>query len=96
MKTANLRVCASCKWIFELKNHKECPKCGFAHYSAYYVYGKKCYKYKLTQEPWIEQKVTNYTIKLYNEIDNYNKKFNKEKESKLKWKDILNIQTQKG
>jgi rRNA maturation endonuclease Nob1 len=54
MKIVNLRVCASCKWIFELKHYKACPKCGFGHYRAHYVYDKKCYKYKLTQESWIE------------------------------------------
>jgi len=47
---ASLRVCASCEWIFS--GASECPMCGFGHYSARYVYGRKAYDYKKTQEPW--------------------------------------------
>lgn len=70
MSKANLRCCASCEWIY--KGQIDCPKCGFGSYSAYYVYGKKCYKYAETQEPWLEQKVTAYEMKLLDEITKTN------------------------
>jgi hypothetical protein len=66
---AKLRVCASCEWIFSIEKHGMCPKCGFAHYGARYVYGDKCYKYKITQEPWINRKVQAYTLKLFDEVN---------------------------
>lgn len=71
---AKLRVCASCEWIFEydpqggLYGDGDCPKCGFAHYGARYVYGDTAYKYKYTQRPWLDKKVKTYTSKLYDEI----------------------------
>ena len=89
-KIANLRICASCEWIFELKHFEMCPKCLFIHYSAHYVYGKKCYRYKLTQEPWKEKKLTNHSLKLNNEINDYNKEYNKENKKSIKWKINLN------
>lgn len=64
-KLANLRVCASCEWIFKLSEYKSCPKCGFAHYGAYYVYGDRCYKFSKTQEPWLNKKVEDYKYKLW-------------------------------
>ena len=59
-KTANLRVCASCEWVFREEEIKEdgiggCPKCGFAHYGARYVYGNKAYRHQWDQEPWLER-----------------------------------------
>ena len=62
-KFSKLRVCASCEWIFDISEANEnggCPKCGFGHYGARYVYGDKAYKYKKTQEPWIERKMSKY------------------------------------
>lgn len=46
---ANLRVCASCEWIFKASEFSACPKCGFAHYGAHWAIGKKCYTYAKTQ-----------------------------------------------
>ena len=89
-KIANLRVCASCEWIFELSHFEMCPKCEFAHYGAYSTYGKICYKYKLTQEPWKERKLTKYLYKLNDGIDKYNKKHNKGKKKPIIWKHNLN------
>lgn len=66
-KLANLRVCASCEWIFKLSEYQACPKCGFAHYGAYYVYGAKCYKFAKTQEPWLNKKVEKYKYELWRE-----------------------------
>lgn len=63
---AKLRVCASCEWIF--KGHKSCPKCGFAHYGARFVYGNKCYRYEETQQPWLDKKVAIYKMKLLDGI----------------------------
>lgn len=66
-KIANLRVCASCEWIFSYTKNKECPKCGFASYGAKAVYGNKAYKYAKTQEPWINRKLDAYRIELLKE-----------------------------
>jgi hypothetical protein len=72
-RPAKLRVCASCEWIFkESVNIKSCPKCGFAHYSAFYVFGKKCYRYAITQKPWMEKKLDTYRLDLLSEIDKTN------------------------
>jgi predicted RNA-binding Zn-ribbon protein involved in translation (DUF1610 family) len=68
MKTASLRVCASCEWIFKFTEHIACPKCGFGHYGARYVYGRKCYQYAKTQKPWLEKKLSQYRARLVDEI----------------------------
>jgi predicted nucleic acid-binding Zn-ribbon protein len=71
-KKARLRICASCEWIFTIDNqHPQmggCPKCGFAHYGARYVYGAKAYQYGKTQEPWREKKLTAFSLELDAEI----------------------------
>ena len=69
-RTAELRVCASCEWIFKntTGEPKECPKCDWPTYGARYVYGDKCYKYAETQEPWLEKKMDKYERKLLREI----------------------------
>ena len=64
--TAKLRVCASCEWIY--KGDRACPKCGFASYAAYHVYGKPAYRYARTQEPWVNKKVQKYREELINEV----------------------------
>lgn len=67
---AKLRVCASCEWIFrKVKGNVSCPKCGFGHYGARYVYGNKCYKYEITQKPWLDGKINDYTQRLQDMID---------------------------
>jgi hypothetical protein len=63
---AKLRVCASCEWIFE--SGVECPKCQFGSYGAYYVYGSAAYRFKYSQKPWREKKLTNYEVQLNAEI----------------------------
>ena len=63
-KTAKLRVCASCEWIFKGGKYTSCPKCGFAHYGARYVYGDVCYRFAKTQQPWIDRKVADYITEL--------------------------------
>lgn len=71
-KSARLRVCASCEWIFTRGNqHPEtggCPKCGFSHYGARYVYGRMAYHYAATQKPWYDKKMAAYAIVLRREI----------------------------
>lgn len=67
-KLANLRVCARCEWIFKLSEFQACPKCGFAHYGAFYVYGAKCYKFAKTQEPWFESQLLKCKRKLWQEM----------------------------
>jgi len=67
-KTANLRVCASCEWIFKRSESEMCPKCKFAHYGARYVYGARCYRYAKTQKPWLDKKMYAYELKLLKEI----------------------------
>ena len=78
-RLANLRVCASCKWIYRLsdnpnKDHEHwsegsCPQCGFGSYGARYVYGKRAYQYAITQKPWFDEKLFSYEMKLLEEID---------------------------
>ena len=70
MKTAILRACASCEWIFKMEdNDPQCPKCDFGSYGARYAYGNIAYKYAKTQKPWMDKKIHQYTIKLLMEID---------------------------
>lgn len=66
-RTAELRVCASCEWIF--RTASSCPKCGFAHYGARFAYGDKCYRFEHTQKPWMDQKIAEYKHKLMDEIN---------------------------
>ena len=66
---ANLRCCASCEWIYT--GNRSCPKCGFASYGARFVYGDKAYRYKKTQEPWMERKIERYAMKLMDEIEDH-------------------------
>lgn len=71
-KDAKLRVCASCEWIFKDERHPEmggCPKCGFAHYGARYVYGNKAYRYAKNQQPWFDNKMSIYAYTLRCEIE---------------------------
>lgn len=74
---AKLRVCASCEWIFKYpeQEHSEwggCPKCGFCHYGARYVYGDAAYRHAITQKPWLDNRVAKFTLKLYSEITAWN------------------------
>ena len=64
---ANLRTCASCEWIYKGRGNP-CPKCGFASYGARYVYGNKAYGYLITQQPWFNNKVSDFESKLFSEI----------------------------
>ena len=77
---ANLRVCASCEWIY--KGVRDCPKCGFGSYGARYVYGNKAYAYAKTQEPWIERKIAAYHMELWKEIQETNEN-NSKSQSRL-------------
>ena len=67
-KTANLRTCACCEWIFTMdKQHPTmggCPQCGFGHYGARHVYGNKAYQYARTQRPWLDKKMAAHADKL--------------------------------
>lgn len=73
-KIAKLRVCASCEWLFTLVTNEEgCPKCGFAHYGARFVYGPKAYRYAVTQQPWADRKMREYAFKLSAEIQESNR-----------------------
>ena len=62
-----LRVCAKCEYIYKF-NDRDCPKCGFGHYSAHFVYGQECYKLFKTQEKWIKKKLDSYQNKLEQEV----------------------------
>jgi len=74
---ANLRVCASCEWIFVRGTPPQfpsmpaggCPKCGFAHYGAHHVYGRNAYRYAETQQPWYDRKMSEYAGRLRAEIN---------------------------
>jgi len=69
---ADLRVCASCEWIFKLGPCRDpsCPKCGFGSYGARFVYGGKAYRYAKDQHPWFEKKMADYAYRLSQEIRN--------------------------
>jgi len=70
-RTAELRTCASCEWVFRLLSSTDgdgCPKCGFAHYGARYVYGDKCYQYAKTQKPWVDKKMCEYRYELQKQV----------------------------
>jgi predicted nucleic acid-binding Zn-ribbon protein len=57
---AILRCCASCQWIFKLTEktvQTGCPRCGFGHYSARYVFGHRAYRYEKTQKPWLQGEI---------------------------------------
>ena len=74
-QNAPLRVCVSCEWIFKSDTVIEwtsCPKCGFGHYGARFVYGKKAYRYAVTQEPWMQRKLDAKKVDLLNEIGKTN------------------------
>lgn len=64
---AKLRVCASCEWIFT--SGVECPKCQFGSYGAHYVYGDAAYRYAKSQKPWFERKISDFSLKLFQEIN---------------------------
>jgi hypothetical protein len=74
---ANLRCCASCEWIYE--GHRDCPKCGFASYGARFVHGDRAYRFKRTQQPWINNKVNRFLNELEEQIYNVNKETSIEK-----------------
>ena len=67
-KDAILRACASCEWIFLRTESESCPKCGFAHYGARYLYGDKAYRFAKTQEPWLNRKINDYRCHFLLEI----------------------------
>ena len=68
---ADLRVCARCEWIWKVSETdiEICPLCGFGSYGAHYVYGKKAYDYAVSQEPWKQRKITNYTLLINREVE---------------------------
>ena len=65
------RVCASCEWIFDGRKFDACPRCGFAHYSAYRVYGRAAYRYKNTQKPWVDRKMDKRALELFKQVREY-------------------------
>lgn len=59
-KVADLRVCASCEYIFQAKLYRTgtaCPVCGYASYGARAVYGKKAYSYLKSQKPFYDKEM---------------------------------------
>jgi len=78
-KTAALRVCASCEWVFAAGEDADdedmeegakvgCPKCQFGSYSAHSVYGARCYRYAITQAPWVQRKLATCQMALAQEV----------------------------
>lgn len=69
---ANLRVCASCEWIYpQASAHPDtggCPRCGFASYGARFVYGNKAYRFAQTQQPWFNRELAAYASQLRQQI----------------------------
>lgn len=78
-KSNLLRVCASCEWLFKAKNYSaECPNCGFGSYAASDVYGRKAYRYVISQKPWIDRKLGEYEWQLRQVVDKANKEHSKD------------------
>lgn len=68
---AALRVCASCEWIFSGERHAEtggCPKCGWAHYGAHFVFGRNAYRHAVSQKPWLRNRMAKRAEELHREI----------------------------
>jgi ribosomal protein L37AE/L43A len=68
---AALRVCMHCEWIFHKNDASEiggCPKCDWPSYGARFVYGDRAYRYALTQKPWYDRNMAEYSYKLDKEI----------------------------
>jgi hypothetical protein len=63
---ADLRCCASCEYIFSVKEFfgsVECPVCHYGTYGARFVHGDRAYYYKKTQKPFLNKLVTYQTGK---------------------------------
>lgn len=75
---SDLRVCASCEWVFRKSEQKDpdegCPQCHFGHYSARYVYGDSAYRYSKTQKPWKDKKMAEFELLLNRTIREANEK----------------------
>lgn len=65
-KIANLRVCASCEWIFPFNEKRDagCPRCFFPSYGAHYVYGDRAYRYAKSQKPWYDKQMSKKSYEL--------------------------------
>lgn len=66
-RTAPLRCCARCMWIFTWEPGTpcpECPQCAFGHYGARHVFGDKAYRYAKTQQPWYDRQMEKHSEKL--------------------------------
>ena len=77
---ARLRCCASCEWIFKLKDNEgrghdtsvgECPRCGFGHYGAVSCFGNRAYRYARTQEPYVKRRVDKYIAEVRSEVTGF-------------------------
>lgn len=66
MKSANLRVCMHCEWVFrkDLTGSPSCPKCEWPSYGARCVYGDRAYVYEKTQKPWKKRKISALSAEL--------------------------------
>lgn len=78
-KSAALRICASCEWVFERPREPDgapgrigCPQCGFASYGARWVLGHSCYRVKRTQERWLKRNLDAYESELRQQIGTAN------------------------
>lgn len=67
-KQANLRICASCKYIF--RGNRSCPMCGFGSYGARDILGNSCYRFEKTQSLYIDGMLDMYKQKLLVRIKN--------------------------
>jgi len=65
-KNTNLRICASCEFIFrESKYPNGCPYCGFGDYGANWAIGKAAYRLEKTQELWKKKIAANLVDKIF-------------------------------
>lgn len=93
-KKAIIRCCASCEWIFRTPSvfncedgtvlENACPKCGFGHYPAVFVHGRRCYRLERTQEPYIQREIQKRHFQLQAEVRESNRDLDKGKRPTLR------------
>lgn len=58
-------------WIFreaDADDRGGCPKCGFCHYPAVFVFGRAAYHLETTQQPWMEKQLNHRRTELEREV----------------------------
>ncbi|ALY07066.1 hypothetical protein VmeM32_00075 [Vibrio phage vB_VmeM-32] len=69
-KTAKIRVCATCEWIFDSTISNQCEMChnSVGSYGARWVYGKNYLTLYKNQTPWREKQLAKSMFRIDQEI----------------------------